>query len=497
LYTGTTHSGCQIPKMTQIDDSRPNHTDPIDNGDTAGSLIVTTRTERHNSNNQTIMSSITFLVRKSRARAVRCLSTQAAVAVKPAVVKPPQPPKKTTPLILPVKHSRNQLPPVCIDPVQRAEWTEEILQARIGSLFTFNQEDNTNDTLQAAWVQADASVQKVEFLLRGHAHGIQGTQWNRWVTTTSSMQEVDPDETLVTLQALLDRLWEEGHVYMTLRAARLEELHGPKEMQVLEHSSENDDDDSEDAQIALGEAEDDPGVQAVIKDMEEFAESINEDLYAKDEEDGEEEESYMDDFALPGPTVAMYDTVLDALACQAGTSALATPSAALSIFQDIEFRHLLDGNDDSNTNIHTRPTVLSFNAPIRLAASLTFDPKDIRRRDEALQLAFGCFDALSQSSLLERNSATYCYLLQVVAKYMPESRIRGNIAHGIVEHAISQGLVDQSVLDAHAAANEPSNGKEFEDWKQRNLEGKEKKDLPTAWIRNSRGRRYHSREATY
>lgn len=408
--------------------------------------------------------------------------------------------KEPAPLKLPIKHSRNKLPRVCTDPQQLQELTEEVLNTPVGSIFTFPEASaaEQEDPSRVAWHEADAVVQKVEFLLRGHAHGLEGTQWNRWLKKHNVSSPTDADESLAIMVALVDRLWEEGHTYMTLRAARLEEVRGPK-------ITLDEGDLQEMSELEEGE------VESLKKDMEEFAEAEGLELYEKQDaeqvpqeaEGGEDdiiEETYMDDFALPGPTVAMYDTLLDAMACSAPNSTVASPEAALSLFQDIVFRHYLDGGDASNTNIHTRPTVLSYNAPIRLSMSLPFDPANkqseaIQRRDQAIQLAFGCFDELSQSSILKRNSATYNYLLGTVAKYMPASRIRGNIARGIWHHACTQGLVDETVMEAFGAANNPSNGEEFDGWKDRI--GNQKKDFPAKWVRKSRGLRYHPREATY
>jgi hypothetical protein len=167
-------------------------------------------------------------------------------------------------------------------------------------------------------------------------------------------------------------------------------------------------------------------------------------------------------------------------------------------------RHGLDGGDERNRNEHTRPTVLSYNAPIRLAANLPYDgssssSSSAELRDEALQLALGSFDALGHSSIVSRNSATYTYLLRVIAKYLRTGETRGNIALGIFHHGRVQGLVDDAVLDAFRAAHTPSNGKDFERWISKYLGSPDRpaKDLPHRWRRHGRVRRYHPREATY
>jgi len=145
---------------------------------------------------------------------------------------------------------------------------------------------------------------------------------------------------------------------------------------------------------------------------------------------------------------------------------------------------------------------VTYNAPIRLAAGFQYEssskrPSDLKLRDESIHLALACFDELSQSKLHGRNSATYAYLLEVVAKYFPASRIRGNMAHGMFHHARLQGLIDAIVLNAHRAANSPSNGPEFDAFYASKLEGRALKELPDKWRRYARAKRHHPREATY
>jgi len=425
---------------------------------------------------------------------------------------------------VPFRHSRNKLPAVCTDPVQLLELTQELMEAGEGTLYTY---ESGKDSMEEAWVAADATVQKAEFVVRGHAWLLPGTQWNRWISA-ESQQEVDPTPIMESMQALIDRLWEEGYTYMTLRAARLEELHGPKAPKSGEGDLTSDEellqDDFQDLLEAGGEEDEEDEVdyettevfetvQDLQADIEKFARE--EGLTAEGSDDikvlgegdlevvggGSAEEDYMEDFALPGPTVNIYNALLDVMACHP-ESDFVTPMEASLLLEFILMRHKLDGGDEKNTNSHTRPSVMTFNAPIRIASTLPFDHDDkqtanVRYRDEAITLAFAAFDTLSHSGVSERNSATYNYLLSTVAKYFPSSRIRGNIAHGMFHHARLQGLIDSSVIRAHIAANEPSNGKEFDDWIEETLKEKAVKDLPHKWRRNSRRRRYHPRENDY
>ncbi|GAX12941.1 hypothetical protein FisN_22Hh244 [Fistulifera solaris] len=377
---------------------------------------------------------------------------------------------------LPIQHSRKQLPPVCTDPVQLKEMTSEILQAPMGSLFSYDMQVTQKDIdrhRDEAWNKADLTVQKVEFLLRGHAAGIEGTIWNRWLEQKATHDDSKP------MQSLLDRIWREGQVYMTIRTQRMEELFGQEE------------DNEED-------------LEGIHKNIEELArtgtleydgsssESESDSDSSSDEEDPTA--SYDNEFAFPGPTTAMYETVLDSLACQGRVI-----HASWDLLQDVLGRHNLDGGDEFNTNEFTRPSVLCFNALIRVAANQKYDAKksDVQDRDHALLLAFQSYDALKQCKLVEANSATYCYLLQTVSKYFPPSKSRGNIAHGMWHQACTQGLVDDSVIQAYLDVNSPSNGSEFDEYIKNHLEGKTRKSVPQKWTQMSRKLRHDPKDAFY
>ena len=156
----------------------------------------------------------------------------------------------------------------------------------------------------------------------------------------------------------------------------------------------------------------------------------------------------------------------------------------------------MDGGDINNTQQHTVVSALSYNAPMRVVASLPHKSSDVTTRDYGLLLAFEAYDALTHSDRCERNAATFTYILQTVAKYMPPSRNKGNVAAGMFYLAQEEGCVDQQVLDAYQLANTPSNGDEFDAWFASN-KGKNLGDLPHTWRKNNKVRRQYAREATY
>lgn len=428
----------------------------------------------------------------------------------PASVPPPQ--------RLPTRHSVRRLPLVGTDASLRLELTRQILDAPQGSLFQYRNEQNS---VSEAWsAAAEVVVPKAEYVLRGYAHTLSGTCWNRWLPERESrdvaMSDEQVQETLVTMRSILDRLRDEGYMYMQLRASRLEETQGPK---VNAHavSSEGEESDAENSK--------DGGTMAHARQIFDHVEALQDNIrkYAEeeglmtdddddessssssdsdsddDQDDASDEPTYMDDFALPGPTTHMYDVLLDAMACQAHAPSVSAQETYL-LWEDAIGRHKLDGGDAENTLTWTRPTVQTFNAAIRVAAALPYDvtdrlPSNDSYRDDSIHLAFSAFDVLSESQLVARNSATYTYLLQVVAKYFPASRSRGHIARGMLLHAREQGLLDAGLVAAYRAANEPNNGAEFDATLA--MLDKPIRELPHKWRSNNRRLRSHVREATY
>jgi hypothetical protein len=430
--------------------------------------------------------------------------------------------------VLPFRHSRHRLPLICTDPTQLAELTQQLLEAPLGGVFRYTDGRNSRDE---AWQAANDAVQRLEFLMRGHAHTLPGTQWNRWLPSSAgAVRAADPDPavTIAAMESLVDRLWEEGHSYMAVRAARMEEVHGPKAPPpppqdgsttfaaappttskpelgggAASESSDADEEESSDSSSDDDDEEDASGNGAL--ELAEFfghRQLVNADV--DDDDEADDVPSYVDDFSLPGPTTHMYDILLDSMACFP-----TEPQQGYLVLQTILGRHGLDGCDEHNTNLHTRPTVMSYNAPIRLAASLPYSDlsssSHAQLRDEALQLALGSFDALSHSTILDRNSATYAHLLRAIAKYIPSGTTRGNISLGIFHHARVQGLVDDAVLDAFLSAHHvhddaTSNGDAFDNWIAKHLGSppvREAKELPHRWRRHGRIRRFHPREETY
>jgi hypothetical protein len=438
---------------------------------------------------------------------------------KSTTTNPPPPPRIVS---IPTKHSRKRLPTVITDTAQLTEITLEVLESEVGRLFTYDDSSSSShrnyhkstaavaaDTRDAAWATADVTVQKVEAAMRGYAYRVPGTLWNRWVpkpeTDVSETSSASTNDILTLQQQLLNRIYEEGYAYMSVRAMRLEEI---QRMKDAERRREEGDFDAygnrrSDGRLSMREEDS----EEVEEDQSEFASLLldADDDFNEEKSNTPQEEknqalppSYMCDFALPGPTVSMYDTVLDTIACSAATAAdsQGTLDTANHLHDLVMMRHITDGGDATNTNPHTRPTAVTFNALIRTAAELPYSvaTSDISFRDDAVTAAFSSLQAMHECGVVHRNSACYQYVLQCVHKYMPPSKIRGNIAAGVFHQARYFGLVNDAVVQAYIAANTPSNEAGIDDFiRDKLLPGQ----WPTKWKRESRKRRFHPREDTY
>ena len=446
----------------------------------------------------------------------------AAVATNPTTTPPPVNTTRNqdaTPLFksaIPFLHSRKKLPPACVDLAELQDMTEHILTTDAGNLFQFNRNNNTmhRDDQADAWATADGTVQMVEYLMRGHAARVPGTLWNGWTTSphvdNNSSSSSDPLETLDVMDKLLARMWDEGNFYMTTRKRHLSQM--AWEGDVLGDDSES------------GEGHSHSSVKS---DWREFA---REDTIVNDEDDGKDgwraadsessstgaaaegegggaegdSDDTTEDYAMPGPSVDMYDIYLDTIASAAAqvpaqdATPLLTARNAFQTFEIILYRHGLDGGDEHNDNRHTMPTQISYNAVMRTAANLPFDdPTAEVYRDWALMSAFAAHDALTHSAL-ERNSSTYAYLLQVVAKYMPASPSRGNIARGLWKLAKTNGVYNDQVQAALLAANEISNSPDHDEWLDENIRGKDwRTDAPHRWRRRVKKYRMVPKQTTY
>lgn len=348
---------------------------------------------------------------------------------------------------LPVRHSRHLPPPVCTAGVGLQDLTEQVLQIKFPR-YESSHEGNV-------WEACDDLIQKGEYVLRGHAACIPNTLYYTPEHTNNKDDTDSPAVHIGQMQAIVNHFEEEGKLYMDLRRQLRSSL-----------VSYNPDDSSSTMNSEEG--------------------SIQQ----------QEEEEEDEDCAGPGPTVDMWDTLLDTGAV---TASRETPVDMVRILRRVLERHDEDGGAERNTNPYTVPTILTFNAVLRGVANAPYvkgdddnDDDNARIRDEALQTAFGVYDEMRFH--VDRNAATYAYMLRVVAKFLPPSKTRGNIAYGLWTHAKRNHVASRQVLEALHHTNIPSNGVDFDQWFRDNGDIK---NTPLNWRKNYKLRRYNRNDETY
>lgn len=407
---------------------------------------------------------------------------------------PPSPPVDgQIPLRLPTRHSRKQLPTVTTDIVELTELAAEIIESHIGTLYTYDQyarDKKEATTRNTAWDIADVTVQKVESVIRGFAFLIPGTMWNRWLSSVKveTIADIPASDILVLQQQILDRLLDEGNAYMTIRATRMEEMYGKKDSEKIKGTI-----DAKGNRIA----EETPKAEVNKSNSED----------SRDPNKVPEEDSYIWDFAHPGLTTCMFDTILDSIACTAAQTSdrHETFDLAIHLHEHLMARHTNDGGDDKNDNVHTRPTAVSFNSLIRVVAELPYDSsvnistatapwEEVFYRDQVVTTFVSTLQIMHECGVVHRNSASFKYVLDCVAKYFPPCRIRGNISNGYFQQARYMGLVNDSVVASFIAANKPSNDEWNDEFIRDNLQSGK---WPVKWKHDSRKLQYSSKDDVY
>jgi len=217
-----------------------------------------------------------------------------------------------------------------------------------------------------------------------------------------------------------------------------------------------------------------------------------------------------------GPSVQMYDLVLDALA-NPNNASKTNIALSRSLLEDVLKRYQAltatmdyfqlnqptDGSSDFTDILNIsgdetvenviealkdidmemfNPTAVTFNAVLRAIANVNdINPSNEQERDDALSIAFLTLYKIHDSDCVSRNSATFAYMLQVISKLIPESRSRGNIARGLFEKACEDGVVNESVIESLSNAG---GGIDFKRWLPSIISLSENNEMPQKWRQN-------------
>jgi hypothetical protein len=258
------------------------------------------------------------------------------------------------------------------------------------------------------------------------------------------------------MKTLLERMQQEGTMYMELRHEK--RLH-----------------DRGGTLVERGQAVPD---NAESSESGSSTSSSDEDSDSSDDDDDDENDARRKtlDFAPPGPTTRMYDAVLDGMATT--TTTTATPMDYFHLATSVLEAHELDADYDHDNNNndyyleYTRPTMVTYNAPLRGIATNGSALTDEVVRDDALTAAFSLYNSLTHSDHLHRNASSIAYMLQIVNHAIPASRVKGNMSVTFWQQASKLGIVDQKVVEAiqqiHGGGDDGgdgdqlTNGKEFQ-----------------------------------
>ena len=340
--------------------------------------------------------------------------------------------------LIPTRHSRHAPPPACLSSIQLNEVTQEVLETPPGLLIPYK--TSARDDSFHAWQVADHSIQKVEWLIRGLSAQINNSMMNKLYSVDS---EADPAQCIVQMQNLMKKLEKEGKLYMDLRQKMRSQL-AVEAGRLLDDDVNDDDTDTSDTQI----------------------------------------------FASPGQTIAMFDTLLDSMAVSAGPD---TPARVGDLFRIVDERFEQDGGIALNVNPNTIPTQLTYNAGLRAIANSPNNSETTR--DDAIAHSFATYDAL-QDTHLKRNSATYAYMIQIVAKFLPPSEMSGNIAHAMWLFATNDQVVDTNIMKALEMVD-ASNYPKYHDFLRDHIRGKTIHDIPHSWRKLGKSLRHSSSDDTY
>lgn len=368
------------------------------------------------------------------------------------------PPK---PFSFPVSHSRHKLAPIA--PLEILDsMSSEILSSPVGSLFSFDKDidEEENDV-------AYVTREKLEYVLRGHSAQIHGSVIERTVNKDGNDNKMEDKVSLSVID----------------RASLMEKL-----LKRVEEEGEQFQKEAEQARMGLlvPATVDADGETPTVKKS-----------FAPKQRLVDQTAPIPQQRSSPGPSTHMYDLVLDATATVLASSTKDDALALLQCCQDVHdramSRHILDGKE-TNTNEHTFPTPMTYNALIRAASNVPYNAEDdddsslsLRIRDNALNMGLLTFDHMYHSDAVERNAPTFRYMLSILRKTIPNCRSRGNIACSIIVKACEEGVFDEH-MQRELREDNCGGGKEFDRWIP-TIVDPDLKDLPAKWRRHVKPRK--------
>jgi hypothetical protein len=386
--------------------------------------------------------------------------------------------------LIPTRHSSKAPAPVCRDPVELQDLTQELLETPVGSLFCQNHtvvktSASPTDDRDDAYAVARESGELVEYLLRGYNRSISPLTLCGNAKTAALEDSEKVSLSLETMMDVMERFNQEGEMFLKLRKEALhyktsgddssDDSNSSSESSVSSDSSSDDEDMMD---VDLGDNSEDPRFSSAVKDK-----------LKVDAREKQKLESGLDDFAIPGVTTAMYDTILDAMACAASGTVSSPGSSYLNNLEPEDLyrvagaawkAHDLNNQHNSESDLFfaaTTPTMVTYNATLRgignlclAAAGSDNAERKTMMVDQGLAYGFGVYNHLTHNDhcLPKRNSASIIYLLQVIQACIPPSRTRGNMTVALWHQASMEGLVTPELISTMKDLHAETNGPEFD-----------------------------------
>lgn len=367
---------------------------------------------------------------------------------------------------IPTRHSSKHIPSIAPhDILDNA--TDKILSSTPGTLFAY-ESSYLNQSKQEEY-ETGLSVsyhhqEQVEYLLRGYSSllpnsivHLQSPQspnhpmYNREMFTSgkidiAQMDIAEEEQVVDKMIQLIERMETEGSVYIDLRSklrSQMALVSGKESDSAAaginteeSDSSDSDSDSSSDSDGGSSDGDDateeDKGAWRKVQLVENYG-------------------------APPGPSAAMYDLTLDAIAniIRKTSDPITYLKKAMDLFQSSISRNESDRKQEMDVvNLKSIPTAATFNALIRISSNVEKDTGKSQGhndevRDEALSNAFQAFNSMNHHPHVHRNSATYHYLIRTVNKFFPDCKSKGYILATFWDKCIlTDAVLDENVIQA-------------------------------------------------
>jgi hypothetical protein len=278
--------------------------------------------------------------------------------------------------------------------------------------------------------------------------------------------KMNQEEIVNKMIQLVERMEKEGQVYVKTRSTHHSQLakNNEKKNQSSNNSNNN---------IATK--------SSITKDEEEEDYYGDDDATEKNKQQWQTSQLINSYGAPPGPSSNMYDLTLDAIAniIPQTSNPVLYLQKACTLFKSAWKRNELDQKQELDlVNVDSIPTAATFNALIRISALVgdnndaykTNNPdvvvNDEEVRDIAIANAFIAFDAACHHNVVERNSATFKYMIQTVNKFFPDCEAKGYILVTIWDKCIenTEGVLDAKVVQSMLDVNSKECGEKFHDF---------------------------------